>query len=324
MAGATQGSVRVGFGTGVGRLVEDRGDLATIVDALEGHGIDSLWVSDVVGSHALDPVAALAFAAARTRRLRLGTSVLVAPGRPAAVLAKEFATLDVLSDGRFFPCLGLGTADPDALAVQGLPRALRGPVMDELVPLLRRIWAEDEVDHDGQFFRLPGYRPHLHPTRGRISLWLGGRARRELERAGRLGDGWLASFATADEVAKSVPLVRAAAAAAGRRIAPDHIGVLLPYSPAGVDKEARAFMEWRRPDVPAAHVLAEGPEQLATLLRAFVLAGASKFIVVPTARPESWEQLIADLARAVLPLESDLTALRATAAGASSTAEESA
>lgn len=306
------GSVRVGVGTGVGRLVENGLDLAALVDALEGHGIDSFWVSDVVGSYAPDPLTALAFAAGRTRRLRLGTSVLVAPGRPAAALAKELATLDLLCGGRFFPCLGLGTTDPDALAAQGVTRPERGPMIDELIPLLRRLWAEDVVDHSGRFFRLSEHRPHLHPTRRSLSLWLGGTAHSELVRAGRLGDGWLAGFATPAEVAASVPVVRGAATAAGRTIAADHVGVLLPYSPGGADEQDRAFLRWRRPDVPMNQVLADGSDGLVTLLRAHVAAGASKFVVVPTRRPASWDRMVADLASVVLPLEDELTARRTT------------
>jgi len=290
---------RVGLGLGVGRLVEDGNDLAEIVDALESLGYDSLWASEVLGSHAPDPIAALSFAAARTTRIKLGTSVLVAPGRRPAQLAKQAATLDMLSRGRFFPVLGLGTTDPDALGAMGVARSDRGPMTDEMVPLLRRIWAEDRVDHHGTYYELTGYAPHLHPLRRRIPLWLGGRSDRELRRAGRLGDGWLASFVAPDEVARSIPIVSSSARAAGRVIDDDHYGVLLMYSLGPSDSSVESFIRWRRPDREPSEILPESPEAIVELIDQFAAAGASKFILVPAKRPSSWEHHLTELADVV-------------------------
>lgn len=292
--------VRVGLGLGVGRLVEGRRDLVEIVDSLEALGFDSLWTSEVLGSYAPDALSTLSFAAARTESLKLGTSVLPVPGRNPVALAKQFATIDVLSRGRFFPIVGLGTADPDALAAQGVQRRERGPIVDEALPLMRRIWSEDEVTHEGRYFSLDGYRPHIHPVRRGMSLWLGGRSRTELIRAGRLGDGWLASFATPDEVAGSIPVIRQAAADAGRRVPADHFGVLLPYAPEGHDEDDLAFTEWRRPGVATSDYFPAGPEQLNELLARYVEAGASKFVVVPSRRPDSWEGALTYLMDAVV------------------------
>jgi probable F420-dependent oxidoreductase len=280
----------------VGRLVHDRTDLAAIVDGVEGLGFDSLWASEVLGSHAPDPVAALAFAAARTSRIKLGTSVMVAPGRSPAQLAKQAATLDLVSDGRFFPVLGLGTADPDALGSIGVARVDRGPMTDEMVPLLRRIWAEERVNHLGRFYRLDDYRPHLHPVQRAMPVWLGGRSNTELRRAGRLSDGWLASFVAPDEVERSIPVVHDAARRADRCIDDDHFGVLLLYSLGRASASADEFIRWRRPDRAKSEIFPEGPDAIVALIRDFATAGASKFILVPAARPASWEQHLGELA----------------------------
>lgn len=290
---------RVGLGLGVGRLVDGPEDLGEVVDALEGSGLDSLWMSEVYGSWAFDPLAALAFAAARSRRIKLGTSVLVAPGRSPAQLAKQMATVDLLSGGRFFPILGLGSPDPDSLAALGVPRNDRGPLTDELVPLLRRIWSEDCVDHDGYHFQLREYRPQLQPARADLPVWLGGASDGELERAGRLADGWLASFAAAEEVARAIPIVDGAARAAGRAIEPDHYGVLLMYSLHTGDEDLRRFVRWRRPDRPVGEILPEGPEALVALLEDHRAAGATKFILVPATRPRSWDDHLAELSGVV-------------------------
>ncbi|MGB3674206.1 MAG: TIGR03619 family F420-dependent LLM class oxidoreductase [Candidatus Nanopelagicales bacterium] len=294
---------RIGLGLGVGRLIEGRSDLAEVTDSLEHLGFDSLWASEVLGSHAPDPVAALAFAAARTSRIKLGTSVMVAPGRSPAQLAKQAATLDVLSDGRFFPVLGLGTSDPDALSALGVERADRGPMTDEMIPLLRRIWADDQVDHAGRFYQLDRYRPHLHPVRRSLPIWLGGRSDAELRRVGAMSDGWLASFAAPDEVERSIGIIRAAAAEADRSIEGDHYGVLMMYSLGPADAATEEFMRWRRPDRSAADVFPEGAQAVVDLLGRFAAAGATKFILVPSARPADWTEHLTELADVVYEVD---------------------
>src|SRR5204862_442135 len=83
-----------------------------LVDALERLGFDSLWLSERITGPAPDPLVGLAVAAGRTRKLKLGTSVMVLPGRNPALVAAEWATLDRLSGGRTLPAFGLGVADP--------------------------------------------------------------------------------------------------------------------------------------------------------------------------------------------------------------------
>lgn len=302
--------VRAGLGLGVGRLVEGRDDMAEIADTLEGLGFDSLWTSEVLGSHAPDALTALAFVAGRTDRLKLGTSVLAAPGWPPTRLAKVMATIDQLSGGRFFPVLGLGTNDPDALAAQGIDRGDRASMLDELVPLLRDIWSRDVVNHAGRHYTVTDYRPHMHPVRRHISVWLGGRSPSELRRTGRLGDGWLASFATPDEVADSIAVIEQSATDAGRTVPIDHYGALLLYSLDHAADDVRDFIRWRRPDQPLADVFPEGPDAINALLRRFVAAGATKFVLVPAARPRSWSAELTQLMKEVTYVRDDVEVMR--------------
>ena len=104
--------VRVGFGLGTRTASGDAERFAGLVDALEALRFDSLWLSEKITDDCPDPLIALAFAASRTSRLKLGTSVLVLPGRNPMLLAKELATLDRLSGGRLLPAFGLGQVDP--------------------------------------------------------------------------------------------------------------------------------------------------------------------------------------------------------------------
>ena len=102
---------RVGYGLGNLRSLDGE-RLGSLAEAIERHGFDSLWLSERISGPAPDPVLGLTFAAARTSRIKLGTSVQVLPGRSPALLAKEWATLDVLSSGRALPAFGLGIAHP--------------------------------------------------------------------------------------------------------------------------------------------------------------------------------------------------------------------
>src|SRR5690606_6753301 len=206
--------VRIGIGLGTQTLTGDGERFAGFVDALERRGFDSLWLSERLTGSAPDPLVALAVAAGRTRRLKLGTSVLVVPGRNPVVLAKELASLDRLSGGRLLPAVGLGAPVPAEHRAFGVARAARASLFDEALPLLRRLWTEDDVHHDGTHFRLEGVTVRPRPVQQPVDLWLGGTARSELRRTGRLGDGWLPSFTVPDEVAAGWAVVN--------RVAADH------------------------------------------------------------------------------------------------------
>src|SRR5690606_13814543 len=104
--------VRVGYGLGTRTISNDAERFAALVDGLEALRFDSLWLSEKITDDCPDPVVALSFAAARTAKLKLGTSVMVLPGRNPMLLAKELASLDRLAGGRLLPAFGLGQVDP--------------------------------------------------------------------------------------------------------------------------------------------------------------------------------------------------------------------
>lgn len=304
--------VRIGIGLGVQRMIDDHADLRAVCTAVEEVGFDSLWLSEVIASPAPDPVAAIAFAAAVTERVKLGTSILVAPGRPPAMLAKTIATLDLLTGGRFLPILGLGTVDPDEQASFNVTRPDRAPWMDESITILRRLWTEETVTHHGDLFCLDNVGLTLHPHR-RLPIWLGGRARTELVRTGKVGDGWLASFATPNEVSNGIDVINESAAAAGRAIDVDHFGVLLLYSLHEVSPATARFLAWRRPDLTIREALPVGAAQIVQRLHEYIDAGASKFVLIPADRPDSWSEELAELGCAVLGMQSMAGAGRAPA-----------
>jgi probable F420-dependent oxidoreductase len=298
---------RIGLGLGIAGLRDDQrfGDL---VDALEGRGFDSLWLSERVSGDAPDPVIGLAVAAGRTRRIKLGTSVQVLPGRNPALLAKEWASLDRLSGGRALPAFGLGNplaAEHQAFAVR---REDRSPIFDEALPLIRRLWSEDEVHHDGTWFHYDGLSVHPKPIQPAMDVWLGGRAPSELRRCGRLGDGWLASFFTPADCAAGRPVIDEAAARAGRAIDPEHFGAMVTYAHTEVPDALRERLAALRPELDPADLVPVGLDALRARLTEYVDIGFSKLVLVPLAERSAadggWDAELARVADAVLDLQS--------------------
>ena len=114
--------IRVGFGLGTRSFTNDHSPFDPFGDSLEQRGFDSLWLSERLGGECPDPVVGLAYAAGRTTKMKFGFSVMVLPGRNLAVLAKELASLDRLSNGRLLPAFGLGVADVHEQVAFGVER----------------------------------------------------------------------------------------------------------------------------------------------------------------------------------------------------------
>jgi probable F420-dependent oxidoreductase len=295
--------VRIGFGLGT-RTPLAAQPFADLVDTLERLGFDSLWLSERITGPAPDPLVGLAVAAGRTRKLKLGTSVMVLPGRNPVLVAKEWASLDRLSGGRTLPAFGLGIADPAEQQAFGVERGERAAWFDEALPLIRRFWTEDSVDHEGERFSFHGLTVRPKPVQSPPDVWLGGLAPSELRRVGRLGDGWLPSFITPEEAARGRETIEETAAAAGRAIDPEHYGALLLYARAAVPDGVARVIAARRPGLDPAEVVAVGIPALRATVDRFCAVGFSKFVVVPLEDPPSWQEELAEVGETLLPLQS--------------------
>jgi probable F420-dependent oxidoreductase len=296
--------VRIGYGLGTRSLTNDAGRFAAFVDALEAHGFDSLWLSERLTGDCPDPLIGLAVAAGRTQKLKLGTSVQVLPGRNPVLVAKEWASLDRLSSGRTLPAFGLGVADPREQQAFGVERGERAKWFDEALPLIRRLWMEDSVDHDGTRFHYEGVSVRPKPVQQPPDVWLGGIASSELNRVGRLGDGWLPSFCTPTDVERSRPIIDEAAAMHGRAMDAEHWGALIAYTDGVVPDIVAAAIAARRPDLadPTA-VIASGHDGLRTRIEQFIAVGSSKFVAIPLSEPADWDTELESVAGAVLDLQ---------------------
>lgn len=159
----------------------------------------------------------LAFVAAVTEQIRLGTAVAVLPIRNAIANARQLATVDRYSGGRLLYGVGVGWLKEEADAM-GMPWDRRGARTDEHIALLRAIWTEPSahVEFHGEFWDIPAMDPEPRPAQPSIPILVGGHSKVAIERAARLGDGWIAAGMSADRLAEFLPLLHAALERHGR------------------------------------------------------------------------------------------------------------
>jgi probable F420-dependent oxidoreductase len=301
--------IRIGYGIGaVPELMGQPDGLGLVVDDLDRLGYDSLWFPERVNSPQLDPIVAMSYVAGRSKRLKFGSAVSVLPGRNPILMAKMLASLDVVSGGRCHPAFGLGIANTAEHQAFQVDRKERASWLNEAMPLMRRLWAEEEVDHEGERFSIKRARVLPKPIQNPMEVWLGGAAPSELRRTGRLADGWLASFTTPQYVAEGITVIEEAAAEAGRTMDPEHYGVLIPYLPGDGETEIpeglKAVVASRKPDADPRDVVATSRYRIVTLVNEYLSVGASKFVLFPFAEPDDWQAELDALAQVALPLQS--------------------
>ena len=280
------------------------------VDLCERTDIDSVWFSERLTSPqpVLEPMTAMAAVAARTRRLKFGPSVLIAPFRSPVLLARELAMIDFLSEGRMLPAVGVGAEQDREFRASGVPVKERGRRTDETIRILRRCWAEDEVTYDGEFFQLDKITVLPKPRQQPFPLWIGGNSEAAMRRTGELGDGWIPSFITPKQFTVGVEKTQAFAAAAGREVPPDHFGALLYFGldsdPAKARAVAAPFIPRNRADeATLAQCAAFGPpEAVVEKLEEYVRGGGSKFILRPMVPADQMLDQLARIAEEVVPV----------------------
>jgi probable F420-dependent oxidoreductase len=291
--------IRIGIGAAGASATPDA--LAEVVAGLDDLGFDSLWLSEVLTGPVLDPVVGLSWAAASNPRLKVGTTMLL-PGRNVLRLAKQLASLDVLCKGRLLVTLVPGlTYAPEREAI-GVDPKRRGAVIDEVLPLLRRLWAGETVSHDGVAGSFRDVKLWPLPVQQPLEVWLGGTAPAALERCGRLSDGWLPSLCTPDEAAAGRAVIEEAAARAGRLISSEHFGMSIGYATRPIDPDTARVMAARRPR--SLELTPVGFPALRERIERFIAVGFSKFVLRPIVAPASWRAELEALSAAVGDLQS--------------------
>ena len=248
---------------------------ARIGRAAEAAGIESLWVADHVvlpdppvagrpmapDMRLLDPIVALTFLAAHTKRIRLATGVIILPQRQALVLAKQLASLDVLSNGRLIFGLGVGWCEPEMRSV-GAPFAERGRVADDYLAAIRAVWTQPKPSHKGPYVSFDAVQAMPRPVQTPVPIVIGGRTAPAYRRAVTQGHGWYGFAIGVEDTQKIVATLRetakkhARAAELGRleiSVTPPSLDVpdkatIEAYAAAGVDR----LILRPRPDMDAA------------------------------------------------------------------------
>jgi len=230
--------------------------VARLARAIETTGYDGIDVFDhVVMGHPrpdrppgpypaampiLEALMALAYMAAVTSRVTLGTEVLVLPQRQPTLVAKQVSTLDTLSGGRVRLGIGVGwqASEYEALGERFEDRGAR---MDEAIQLLRVCWGDPEITFEGRHYRAVAMAMEPKPPQGRgLPLWIGGSSEAAYRRVGRLGDGWLASrVGDAADAKQAIARIHHHAAEAGRD--PATVGLQSMVAPPPRDAAGRGF-----------------------------------------------------------------------------------
>ncbi len=240
-------SVNMGAGSGPAEVIE-------MARAAEDAGFDSVWAGEHIvlpdpqvppspmapQAVALDSLVALTWIAAHTTRVRLATGIVILPQRNPVVLAKEVATLDVLSGGRVMFGVGAGYLEPEFAAI-GANFAERGAVTDEYLDVLGHLWYDEHPEHHGRFADFAGVDAHPRPVQRPVPIVVGGHSPPAYRRAVARGHGWYGFFQSPESMEGVVAGLRAAADAVER---PAELGDLeLTVTPRGgmTREKAEAF-----------------------------------------------------------------------------------
>jgi len=304
-------SIKIGIGFGGGRLgLPTPEAICAYAERAEDLGIDSIWLSDRVTSRQpqLDIACVMALFAARTKRIKMGPSVLTLPARDPVHVARTYATLDYLTGGcgRVIMAVGLGTDPRDCLAC-GVPEGERGARLEEGVEVLRKLWSEPRVSHHGKFYNFDDVTIEPRPARGPLDIWIGGRTKPALRRVAKYGDGWFPSFISPDEFKTGIAQLQAYGSELGRTIDPREAGVVL-LTHATSDRaraESIAQLVYANFQFPAEAMAARcaigSPGECVEKIQAFVDAGCSKFVLFPIAPPDELVPQIELYGKEILP-----------------------
>jgi len=235
--------MRVGVSLPVREMAGDLGAIRDFAQAAEGLGLTHLRVPDQVirpsSGHLHEPFSLLCYIAAITEKIELVPSVIVLPLRPTALVARQAAELDVLSNGRLRLGIGVGGSEPEYQAM-GVDFHTRGARCDEQLELIHRLWTEESVTFEGRFDTVVENGIDPRPVQARIPIWVGARGipgGAVVRRIGKWASGWFV-LASPEEYPDVKARIDSAAADAGRET--EEIG-----TEAGVAVVGPRESEWR-------------------------------------------------------------------------------
>lgn len=288
--------------------------IAAMARAAERLGFDALWGNDHLATQRAvlaaqsetvnfyEPLITFAYLAGQVSRLRFIVATIVAPLRQPVLLAKQVATLDQASHGRFVLGLGIG-ANREEFEMVGSPspKANRGRMMDEMVSALRLLFERDRAAFTGEYYQFEEIAMHPKPVQNPMPIYLGATAPEGIRRVARLADGWIVSSTSPEKTREGINILREEIAAAGREVSAVQTCVQLWVSIGETGSAARAVLDGslhfqqlcaRRPEMShdeharafAAHDLLGTPEQISDQIAAYVDVGVNQLGLIFLAR----------------------------------------
>jgi len=289
--------MRIGFSLLNNWGIEDAQALVGLATRAEELGFDSIWVHDHVfnvghvferigGRPYYEPLTLLSFVAARTQRVRLGTSVLVLPYHNPIRLAKTAATLDVLSGGRLILGVGVGAIEQEMQAM-GTSFKERGAFTDEAIAVMRALWTDEDPHFDGRYSHFAGMKFSPKPLqKPSIPVVIGGVSRAAIRRAARLGDGWQPLGLSPEALGPAIASLRQEALACGRDVASIPVSIAMSMAAS----------------TPRRHALGTRPDEIVRSARAFAGVGVDTLVIsANTSDPGEARTALEMVAREVLP-----------------------
>lgn len=284
------------------------------IRSVETLGYDSFWTGEHIVYHRpiLEAVTVLTHAAALTSRIKIGPATLILPLRHPTMVAKQFASLDVLSKGRVRLTVGVGGDYPREFEACNVPLNERGQRAHEAIEIMRKYWSGERFDYDGKIFKLKDVDMLPRPVHGTVPIWVSGRQDAPMKRAAVLGDGWHPYMYTAERCRESFFKVKEFAKEAGRVLPKDYIFACFIYVAMYDDvKDARErgikeltyrydqdFSERELVDKYCAY---GPPARIIEYLAKYIEAGANYLILAPIMPPEKRIEHFERLARDVVP-----------------------
>jgi alkanesulfonate monooxygenase SsuD/methylene tetrahydromethanopterin reductase-like flavin-dependent oxidoreductase (luciferase family) len=229
----------------------------------------------------------MAALAGGSKKLKFGMNVASLGLRNPVLMAKQCATIDVLSEGRLLPAFGVGSALSRDFTATGTPTKGRGKRTDEGLQIMSRLWSEDQVNFAGEYYQLKDATIAPKPVQNPLPLWVGGSAKQAIERTAKWGTGWQAGIEAAEEIAPVISAIKTRAAELGRKIDDDHFGAGFGFRFGNADepivKRYNELLTKRLGKEPKGFTAVGDVEQMMSLVHEFRQAGVHKFILRPIA-----------------------------------------
>jgi alkanesulfonate monooxygenase SsuD/methylene tetrahydromethanopterin reductase-like flavin-dependent oxidoreductase (luciferase family) len=302
---------KIGIGFGLWRLGMPSPDtICSYAERAEDAGIDSIWLSDHIVSRQpdLDITCIMSMFAARTKKIKMGPSVLTLPARDPVQVAKTYATLDYLtgSCGRVIMAVGLGSDPRDCIAC-GINPDERAKRMEEGVQVMRKLWAGPNVSHEGKFYKFTDVTITPRPVKGSLDVWIGGKSDLAIKRTARYGDGWFPSFVSPDEFKEGIGKLIEYGKQYNREINTREAGVLIFTHISENRSRAQEITQKFFSGFPgsveamAARCAIGSAQECVDKVQSYVEAGCSKFVLWPIVPPEELVPQIERYGKEVIP-----------------------